>query len=210
MALDSKHIYAIVALSLVVFSRGVYFNSIFRGHTRPHSFSWLIWAVISSIGFAAQVAEGAGPGAWVRGFGAATCYIIVILGWQRGERNIKRIDWITLGVALLAIPLWIITKTPVWSVLLVCFIDTSGYIPTIRKVWHKPKEETAVGYVISSFGSIFSILAIENYNLSTWLYPLVLGCTNIMMASYILLRRRHLGRLPQNLGLDDEGASLHA
>ena len=209
MALDDKHIYAIIALSLAVFSRGVYFNSIFRGHTKPHSFSWLIWAVISSIGFAAQVSEGAGAGSWVRGFGAATCYLIVILGWQRGERNIKRIDWVTLAVALLAIPLWVVTKTPVWSVLLVCFIDTSGYIPTIRKVWHKPTEETALGYIISGFGSIFSLLAIEHYNLSTWLYPAVLGCTNLLMAGYILLRRRHLVKIPPNLGLDDEAASLH-
>lgn len=187
-----KEIFGALSVAAMVFSRGAYFTSIMKGNTKPHAFSWLIWAVISSIGFAAQVVKGAGAGSWTRGFGAATCFILVVLGWTRGERRITRADWITLIVAFSAIPLWIITQTPVWSVVLVCVIDTSGYLPTVRKAWHKPEQETPVGYMFSSFGAFLSLLAIDNYNPSTWLYPIVLVFSNGLMAVYLKLRLRHL------------------
>lgn len=187
-----KEIYALAAVALMLFSRGTYFTSILKNRTRPHAFSWLIWGVISSIGLAAQIAEHAGPAAWVRGVGCVTCFIVVGLCWYKGERDIRRADWLTLAVALCAIPLWIVTKTPVWSVVLVCLIDTSGYLPTARKAFSKPREETPFSYLLSCAGAFLSLLAIENYTPSTWLYPLVLTCSNLMMAGFIFLRRHQL------------------
>ena len=175
---------------MMVCSRLNYFADIFRGKTHPHAFSWLIWGTISSIGFAAQVAEGAGPGSWARGFGAATCFILVVLGFLKGEKNITRGDWVTLVVALSAIPLWIMTDTPFWSVIIVCFIDTIGYAPTVRKSWSKPHGELAVSYLFSCLGAGFSLVAIEQYTPSTWLYPLVLTLSNGAMWVFLLARRR--------------------
>ncbi len=182
-------VFGILSILLMLCSRANYFNSIFRGRTHPHAFSWFIWSVISSIGVAAQIAEGAGAGFWGRAFGSATCFIMVIIALVKGERNIKRSDWITLAVALSAIPLWVVTKTPVWSVLLVCTIDTLGYFPTVRKSWTKPHEEAARSYMFSSLSSLFSVLAVEHYTLSTWLYPAVLTVTNSGMVGFLLWRR---------------------
>ncbi|OGS55624.1 MAG: hypothetical protein A3J79_05390, partial [Elusimicrobia bacterium RIFOXYB2_FULL_62_6] len=156
-----KLIFGFLSVAMMALSRAVYFTSIFKGKTKPHAFSWLIWAVISGIGFAAQVAEGAGPGSWARGFSAATCLLLVWLGYYRGEKNITRGDWITLAVALSAVPLWVVTKTPVWSVIIVCFIDTVGYLPTIRKARNKPHEESASSYFIASLCALFALFAIE-------------------------------------------------
>ncbi len=180
-------------------SRANYFNAIFQGKTRPHAFSWLIWGTISSIGVAAQIAEGAGPGAWARVFGSSTCFILVIVALLKGTRDVKRSDWITLIVALSAIPLWIVTKTPVWSVLIVCTIDTLGYFPTIRKSWDHPYQEAARSYLFSSCSAFFSVLAVEHYTLSTWLYPAVLTCSNSALAGFLLWRRHvlHDKSLPQ-------------
>lgn len=206
-----KEIYAAIAILLMLFSRGIYFTSILKGRTKPHAFSWLIWGVISSIGFAAQIAEHAGAASWVRGVGCITCFVVVGLCWFKGERDIRRIDWITLAVSLAAIPLWILTETPMWSVILVCLIDTSGYLPTLRKVFHKPKEETPYGYILSSLGAFLSVLAIDNYTISTWLYPAVLTASNILMAGFIFLRRYQLHvRAKKNelLGASED-ASLH-
>ena len=105
------------------------------------------------------------------------------------RRRIGRYDRFMLGLALTGIPLWIITKTPVWSVILVCVIDSSGYFLTARKVWRKPRRETPFSYLFSCGGAFLSLLAIANYTPSTWLYPAFLTCSNLTMASYILLRR---------------------
>ena len=187
---ETKAILGVLSVAMMVCSRAGYFTGIFRGRTRPHIFSWFIWGTISAIGFAAQVAEGAGPGSWARGFGSATCFLLVWIGYFKGEKDIKRSDWITLAAALSAIPLWAVTKTPFWSVLIVCCIDTIGYLPTVRKSWSKPLEEMAVSYLFSCLGALFSLLAIVQYTPSTWLYPLVLTFSNGGMWIFLLARRR--------------------
>ena len=181
----------------MIASRATYFTSIFRGKTKPHVFSWLIWGTLSAIGFLAQVAENAGPGSWARGLSAATCFILVVIALLHGEKNLTRGDWITLAVALSAIPLWIITKTPVWSVLLVCLIDTAGYLPTIRKSWERPFQEAWEGYALSTGAAFFALLAVENYTISTWLYSAVLTASNGSMAAFLLMRRRYLSHAVQ-------------
>ncbi len=187
-----KEIFGLISTLLMIFSRGIYFTSIFKGRTKPHIFSWIIWGTISSIGVAAQIAEHAGPGAWARLVSAATCFLVAGLAWKVGEKHITRGDWITFVVALCAIPLWVMTKTPVYSVILVCVIDTIGYFPTIRKSWHKPHQEVWSGYVASSLCAFFAVLAVENYTLSTWLYSAVLAFSNAAMALFLVLRRRHI------------------
>lgn len=187
---ETQFMFGAASIVMLLCSRAGYFAGIFRGNTRPHVFSWFIWSVLSGIGFAAQVAEGAGPGSWGRGFGAVTCFLLVVIGYFKGEKDIKRGDWITLAVALSAIPLWAAAKTPFWSVVIVCCIDTIGYWPTLRKSWLKPREELSVSYLFSCLGAVFSLLAIKQYTPSTWLYPLVLVFSNGGMWLFLHARRR--------------------
>jgi len=148
-----------------------YFRDIFRGKTKPHAFSWLIWGVLTAIGYAGQVSDGAGAGAWVTGLTAAVCFFIFALAVFRGEKNITRGDWLCLIFSLSAIPLWIFTNSPFWSVILITVIDIVGFLPTFRKSYFKPHEETAVTYTLSSVKFGLSILALQNYSVITVLYP---------------------------------------
>lgn len=179
-----------LSIGFMAISRLMYLRTIVRGNTRPHVFSWLIWLTISSIGFAAQYLEGAGAGAWARGFAAISCGLITILAIFYGESRITRGDSLTLAVALVTIPIWIITETPLWSVTIVCFIDTLGYLPTLRKSWTKPREEFPAGYLASGMGAACSLLAIEHYVIVTWLYPAVLVITNGSFFAYLVSRQR--------------------
>ena len=194
--MDRNTLFGALSVLMMVLSRAGYVAACLRGRTRPHSFSWFIWGCISAIGFAAQVAEGAGPGSWARGFGSVTCFALALIGLLKGEKDIKPADWVTLAVALSAIPLWVATKTPFWSVLIVCFIDTIGYLPTVRKSWRRPHEEMAPSYLVSSLGAAFSMLAIVQYTPSTWLYPLVLVFSNGAMWAFLHLRRAALAAKP--------------
>lgn len=190
--MTQTEIFGVLSTGFVLISRLFYFNGIFRHGAKPHAFSWLIWGTISAVGFAAQVAEGAGPGSWARGFSCATCFLLVGIGYTRGDRSYTRSDWITLIVSLLAIPLWIITNTPLWSVILVCIIDTVGFLPTIRKSWLQPWEEPASGYGFFTVGAFLSLFAIEHYTPATWLYPVLMVFTNCSMTAYLLIRRNKM------------------
>lgn len=177
---------------MVLSSRANYFSGIFRGKVHPHMFSWVIWCVISAIGFTAQMSQGAGAGGWSRGFACITSFMIVLFACRKGTNYIKRSDWITLAVALSAIPLWIITRTPLWSVILVCTMDVLGCYPTLRKAWNRPYEEAVRSYLFSGIGGIFSLIAIEHYSPSTWLCPAEGLCANIMLISCLMWRRKKL------------------
>ena len=194
--------FGVLSTLMTLLSRANYFNGIFRGKVHPHAFSWFIWGIISAVGFAAQLSQGAGPGSWSRGFGCFTAFIIVIVSVMKVEHNIKRSDWVTLAIALCTIPLWMITKTPVWSVILVCLIDALGCYPTLRKSWNKPYDEAAKSYMFSGIGSFFSIIALENYTVSTWLYPLEGMCANIAIVICLLLRRKHARKPVAGVFLD--------
>ena len=64
-----------------------YFADIFKGLTKPHIFSWLVWSVLETIGFFAQVVKGAGPGSWVTGVTAVLCLGVFFSAIKRGEKT---------------------------------------------------------------------------------------------------------------------------
>ncbi len=171
-----------------------YFISIFRGETKPHVFSWFVWATLMAIGFVIQVVEGGGPGAWVTGASSAICYVVAAIGCFYGEKNITRSDWATFLSCLAAIPLWYATKDPLWSVFLISLIDILGFYPTFRKSWSKPYEEHSVVYTLSGLKHFISLFALTKFTLTTAVYPLVLVVMNVVFVTMLFIRRRAVPR----------------
>ena len=60
-----KNIIGIVAIALTFIGYAPYFRDLIKGKTKPHIFSWFIWAIVTSIIFALQVSAGAGLGSVV-------------------------------------------------------------------------------------------------------------------------------------------------
>jgi hypothetical protein len=193
MAIESlKVALGIIATLIGLISYLPYITDTVAGRTKPHAFSWLIWAILTAIGFAAQVADKAGPGSWITGITAAACFLIFGLGVKYGERNITRFDWGCLIFSLAAIPIWIATATPVYAVILITIIDTVGFLPTYRKAWHKPSEETLVTWIVSTIKFFISLFALNNYSLVTVLYPASLVLMNGLFVVMVLWRKRIL------------------
>ncbi|MFN3826985.1 MAG: hypothetical protein ACK4NR_05095 [Micavibrio sp.] len=181
-------------LSLVVaFASYIpYVVSTIRGHTKPHVFSWIIWGLVTAIVFVAQTTENAGPGGWATGFSAFFLLLIAALGFHYGEKQRTRGDWIAFLATLSAIPLWYVTKNPLWSVLLVTTIDVVAYYPTLRKSWHKPKEEMALKYILTAVKYCASLMALQHYSLITVVYPLASLVMELAVIILLFLRRRQL------------------
>lgn len=181
-----------VAALIGIYAFYPYLRDIFRRKTRPHIFTWGIWGLLMGIGFFAQLSEGAGPGAWVTGVFTVLNFLIVILALKYGEKDFTRSDWVMLAVALLAIPLWVLTKNPLWSVILISVIDVVAFLPTFRKSWSKPHEETLETFVWVSLSFFMSFWALEAVNLTTTLYPATLLGINIVFITLSLIRRRQI------------------
>lgn len=148
----------------------IYLHGMWRRKIMPHAFSWLVGALMTWIAFAAQVADGAGPGMWTNLFTALMCSIIGALALPYGERNITRSDWIALIACGFAILLWALTNDPTWSVILVVAIDIFSVYPTIRKTYHKPYEESALTAGLNGLKFVCGFFALENYSIASALY----------------------------------------
>ncbi|MFA4999960.1 MAG: hypothetical protein WC545_01200 [Patescibacteria group bacterium] len=185
-----KIILGAVASIVAVLAYIPYFRDIFKGRAKPHIFSWLVWGLLGGITYAAQVVKGAGAGSWANGTTALVCLIIFALAIKRGERNITLIDKLSFGGAILALVLWLLTSNPLSAVILAIVIDTLAYVPTFRKAYYKPHEETLPTFIITTIGIILSLFALEAYNPTTWLYPAALVVSNSAFIGLLIVRRK--------------------
>ncbi|HVF69095.1 MAG TPA: hypothetical protein VNA13_00875 [Xanthomonadales bacterium] len=191
--MNYKDFFGITATVIAFISYIPYLKDIFSGSTKPHAFSWLIWGSLTAIGFAGQVAESAGPGAWVTGFTAFVALFIFVLSLVKGERNIALVDWLCLFGAFVALVLWAITKGPLLSVILITIIDALGFFPTFRKSYFKPYEETLSTYLLSGLKFVIAFFALTNVTVVTYLYPFSLVLMNWAFVAMLIIRRRGLG-----------------
>jgi hypothetical protein len=190
--MDFKIFVALVSIAMTLVGYFFYFRDIFAGKTKPHAYTWLVWATLTAIAFAVQLSDDAGPGAWVTGVTAAASFMIFFLALTKGEKDIKKSDKWSLFGAGIALLLWFLTSDPLLSVILITIIDFLGFVPTIRKSYHKPYEETLISYVLAGLKFVLAIIALENYTLVTWLYPASLVAANLFFVIMLLARRRRV------------------
>jgi hypothetical protein len=176
--------------SLALVSLVPYIFATLKGTNRPHIFTWIIWSILTGIAFAVQYIGGAGAGAWATGVTFICCLLILAASVKNGEKNITRMDWICFLLALLALPVWLATKSPAAAAIWVTAIDGLAYIPTIRKAWHKPQEEMIFAHMIANVKHILSLLAMDVYSIATALYPISLIIFNAALVTMLFLRRR--------------------
>ncbi|MCY1297634.1 hypothetical protein D9M68_663500 [compost metagenome] len=166
-----------------------YCRSIYRKQLRPHVFSYLIWGVSAGIVAVAQWSAEAGPGAWAMALVALLCFLVVGLSYRTGTRYISGGDWIAFIVAMLAIPIWVLTDNPLYAVVVVTLIDIAAFYMTMRKAIISPNEESIGFYVLATLQYALSMLAIESYNPTTLLNPLVLALTSSLLIGIMAWRR---------------------
>ncbi|MBL4590003.1 MAG: hypothetical protein JKY11_08000, partial [Alphaproteobacteria bacterium] len=131
--------------------------------------------------------------AWATGFTAVSCIIIAFIAIFRGEKNITKSDWFSFIGALSAVPLWLITQTPFYSIILITLIDISAYYPTIRKSYIKPHEEISSTFILNGLKYLIALFALNHYSVITALYPFSTMLAEFGVA-FMLIWRRHILR----------------
>lgn len=188
--MDYKIAVGFLTILIGVVSYSFYFKDFLRGKTKPDAYSWLIWGTLASIIFFAQSAKDGGPGTWATAFTAAMCFIIAGVAFARGLGRLKTIDIVSLGGALLGVGLWYYTKDPLFTVVFAIGVGAMGFVPTFRKAYERPQEETATTYLLNGIKFALAIVALESLTPVTWLYPAALTLLNLSLATVLFIRRR--------------------
>ncbi len=187
--MEVKFFFGIASSILAVICFAPYIKDILSRKTEPHRYSWLVWTILQTVGVMAQLKEGAGYGAWALAIGAVFCFSIFLLSFKYGTKNISKFDIGCLVASLGAIIIYFLISNPIWAIIVVASIDFVGFLPTFRKGYEEPFTETPSTFVMSATANIFSLLALQNYNVTTVLYIASLLITNSLFAVMILWRR---------------------
>ena len=173
----------------------LYIKDLYKGTIKPHPFSWLGWGILDVVVFSAQIVKGGGAGAWVIGVAGLVNTGIAIVSLRSGEKHITWSDWVCFSGALAGIVLWLVTKEPFFAVLIASAVNFLAFVPTFRKAYLRPMEESLNIFVFDIVKFILGIAALQALNPTTVLFPVVSAFSNILFVAMVLLRRRTLGRL---------------
>lgn len=188
-----KEFLSTVAIALTFIAFYPYIRSILQGKIKPHVFSWVIWGSTTFVVFLAQLEDNGGAGAWPIGVsGFITIGVAVLAYCKRSDTAITRTDWIFFLTAMSSLPFWYLTSDPLWAVAILTTVDVFGFGPTIRKAYAHPFEEQLTFFAIFAVRNIIVIAALENYSMTTVLFPAVIATTCLLLMLMVAYRRRVL------------------
>lgn len=189
-----KELIGIITVIMTIGIHLPYLIHTIQGKIKPHPFSWFIWSSLMAVAFVAQVIDGAGAGAWMNGATLAIASAIIFFSIRNGFDEITAFDKCIFAMGVLSIPLWILTQDPLASVIVVTTANVIAYIPTFRKAWYKPYEEALYLFAVNVVRHILAVLAIEQYLVTTALFPVSLVFTNASVAFFLIWRRMQLNK----------------
>lgn len=193
MEIDYKVVIWLLAIAITLWGYYYYLRDIFQWKTKPHIFSWFIWAILTWVGFVIQFNDNAWPGAWITLTSAIFCWFVTVLAFKYGEKHITKSDTFAFIWSIIAIIIWLLLDNPLLSLIIIIVIDTLSFYPTFRKSWNKPQEETLIHYSFASLKFLLAIIALNNFSLLTVLYPLSLVIANWAFVIMVIFRKKALG-----------------
>ena len=191
MIFDIKLVFSIIAtLITIIWGFLPYIGDIFRNKTKPHIYTWLIWTITQGVATVGLIYGKGGWGALELLIGTFFVFIIFLLSFKYGTKNIARLDTVMFIVALLFFVIWTRVRDPLLAVFMVSIVDILGYIPSFRKTFQEPWTETVITWLLFAVGNIFVMLSLGQYNLLTLTYLVSIATANIILVAICLVRRR--------------------
>ena len=187
--MELKVLFGVIAALLALMSSTIYITDIFRGNSKPHAYTWLIWSIVTTIAFLGQWASDGGPGSWATGVSAVLTTGIYLLSFKYGTKDITNFDKVCLALALVSILPWLLADSVLWSVLLATLIDLIAFFPTMRKTWYTPKSESLGSMYVDSVKHGLSIYSMNTYSLVNVIYPAGVLLTKFMIIGEMLYLR---------------------
>lgn len=186
-----KEILSATAIALTFAAFVPYIRAIVRGATKPHVFSWVIWGATTFVVFLAQLEGKGGVGAWPIGVSGSITILVAFLAYvKRADITITKTDWWFFASAMSALPLWYLTSDPLWAVVVLTAVDVLGFGPTVRKAYSFPHSESLLFFFLFAVRNLLVIMALENYSLTTVLFPAAIAAACMLLMAMVTYRRR--------------------
>jgi len=191
--MDYRQILGLASLGVALCGYTPYIIDIFRGRTKPHAFTWLVWEVLAIVGFGIQLRGDGGPGTWLLGLTTLATLLIFLLSLKYGHKDFHISDKISLVLAGATFIFWLLADQPLLAAILISLIEAiGGFFPTFRKSYRLPFEETIASYAGYTISTALAITALSNRSIELILYPAAVMFLNISLVVFLLIRRKQL------------------
>lgn len=194
---DALRVFGWIAGGLSALCYIPYIIGIFKRTVRPERASWLIWSVLTAIGFFSNLALGATDSLWLPGVQGVGVIIVFLLSIKHGYGGLLRRDIVTLAASALILVTWYFTKQPVIAVYLATFIDALGGYLTIVKAYEAPETEAPATWAMSGTAGLFAMLAVGRLDAALLVYPFYIFLVNSAVFVAIFLGKRAKLSAPQ-------------
>ncbi len=183
-------IFGILAGVFSAISYPPYVIAILKGRAKPERASWLIWSVLTAMGFFSQLAVGATHSLWLPGIQGLGVIVVLLLSIRYGYGGLIKRDVVTLIAVGVTLVVWYFTSNAALAVYLIILIDALGAWLTVAKSYQHPESETLITWALSGTGGFFGLLAVGSYSPQILSYPFYIFAINFAVVIAILLGRR--------------------
>ncbi len=169
-----------------------YVISILKKKTKPSKTTWLIWAFNDFLGLLSYFSVGARDTLWaILGLSMGT-FVVAALSLKYGKDGWSRLDVVCLIGTGLSVILWLISGSPLVTLLAVRAIGTFGAIPTMWKAYHKPSEENRLAWGLFSLSALINLfaVAVKEGGFAIVFYPVTVLINDGIIALFVFWPRR--------------------
>lgn len=149
-----------------------YFHSILKGQTKPNRITWWIWTLLGILLYFSYKEAGAKETLWVPLIYIIAPLITAILSIKYGVGGWTTFDLVCLLGALASTFLWIISGSPTVALILFLLIDLFGALPTIKKAYVVPEQESKLAWFLMCLANCVNLFAVQDFQFSILIYPL--------------------------------------
>jgi len=193
--IDFKIVATVLSLVLGALSYIPYIRSMVRRQTTPHPYTWLIWSITTGTAAVGGWYGGGGYGVLLLALWSALTFLVFLLSFKYGTKNITKGDVALLVLAFVAILVWWQLHAPLISILMVTAIDAFGYVPTIRKSFEEPWSESLSSWFLFTVTALIGLVALAQYNFLTVVYFAMSATLNSIVMGICLFRRRSIPKV---------------
>lgn len=166
-----------------------YVIDIIKGNTRPQRAAFFILTIAAVISFFAQLHQGAHFSLYVALAFVVCNSIVLLLSIKHGIGGFRKIDKISLLLALGVLAIWYSTKSPALAIVCIVLFNSIAKFLVAHKVYYQPHTELLFSWATGIFAGIFSMLAVGKLDVILLLAPLQIFASSLMIVLIIKVRR---------------------
>jgi len=142
--------------------------------------------IIAALGTASLFAAHDKVAIWLLGICALQSVVVFGLSLKWGMGGWARTDLFCLFIAAIGIAFWKITDNPALGLYAAIAADFAGMVPALIKTYRLPHTEYWLSYVFDVLAAGFTLLAIQNWEIQGYSFPLYILLLNLAMLALIL------------------------